>query len=128
MGERTKIISANLLVILIAYAYHSWMAAHFLQNLPFPAFWIFLFHLIVNFLLWASVAIVKTTHTDKTGFVFMVWGIIKIILSGIFLLWLQYRYQFQGNVWFVIDFMGLYVIFLFFELWAGIRLIQKIFD
>ncbi len=128
MGEKSKIIAANLAVLLLAYGYHRLIALHHLQDLPFPADWIYGFHLIVNFLLWVSVYIIQSLHTDKTGFVFMAWGIIKIILAGIFILWLQYRYRFQGDEWFIIDFVGLYTLFLIYELWAGIRLIRRIFD
>lgn len=127
MDEKSKIILVNLAIIFLAYGYHFFICRIHLTALPFPPLWIFLFHLLLNIFLWFSIYILHYWPVVKPALILMGWGMMKILLAGIFILWLQLRFHWQGNIWFIIDFMGLYLIFLLDELWIGIRLIKNRF-
>jgi len=125
MEPAKRISLLNLAAALTAYAFHYVLRPH-LQDFPLHPDMLFGFMLAMQLLLWLAVIPVRRRHPAKAGFVFLGGGIVKIILVGSLVLYLQKHYGYRGHLWFVADLVGMYFIFLVFEIWSAVYLVRDL--
>lgn len=91
----------------------------------YPTYVIYFFHFTITFLILLSLIAVKNVFFEKTGFAFMALSLLKMLASVIFLLPLIQSEKFN-YIPDVIAFFIPYFIFLFFEIFYSIKLLNSI--
>ncbi|MCM2302588.1 MAG: hypothetical protein NDI80_08180 [Flavobacteriaceae bacterium] len=91
----------------------------------YPTYVIYFFHFTITFLILLSLIAVKNIFFEKTGFAFMALSLLKMLASVIFLLPLIQSEKFN-YIPDVIAFFVPYFIFLFFEIFYSIKLLNSI--
>ncbi|MDH3381642.1 MAG: hypothetical protein OEL54_02985 [Flavobacteriaceae bacterium] len=91
----------------------------------YPTYAIYLFHFTITFLILLSLIAVKNVFFEKTGFAFMALSLLKMLASVIFLLPLIQSEKIN-YIPDVIAFFVPYFLFLFFEIFYSIKLLNSI--
>lgn len=101
------------------------VGSFFEKTLFFYSTWsIYVFHFIVTVLSYAFLIFVNKTFADKTGFAFMGLSLIKMMAAIVFLIPLL-QSDLKSKIPDVSAFFIPYFLFLFFETFFAIRLINK---
>lgn len=101
------------------------VGSFFEKTLFFYSTWsIYAFHFIVTLLSYAFLIFVNKTFADKTGFAFMGFSLIKMMAAIVFLIPLL-QSDLKSQIPDVSAFFIPYFLFLFFETFFAIRLINK---
>ncbi len=120
-----KIIIYALVSVAIIFAIHRIFFVPLLEDEIFNTY---LFPLLVSLWLLLSTAQYlqrRRKHPISAGIVFLYWSAVKIITGGAFFLYLAKNYMLVHTVTLVADFMILYTVSLFFELFIVLRQPQK---
>lgn len=91
----------------------------------YPTYVIYLFHFTITFLILLSLIAVKNVFFEKTGFAFMALSLLKMLTSVLFLLPLIQSEKIN-YIPDVIAFFVPYFLFLFFEIFYSIKLLNSI--
>ncbi len=86
---------------------------------------IYFFHICIFILMNISLVTVSKIQPLKVLFSFLVWTGIKIVGAGIFMAWFVFQLGEPGKkilLLSVINFLGLYVLSVIFEVWAAYKL------
>lgn len=122
----------NLAKLLIPFTVALFVVQYFIQiklfatiNFFYTTSVIYIFHFMVTFLLLSGLIAVKNSFFDKTGLAFMVFGLLKMMASVVFLLPLI---QAENNSYIpdVIAFFVPYFLFLLFDIFFSIKLLNSI--
>ncbi|PRZ26278.1 hypothetical protein BC624_102243 [Flavobacterium granuli] len=111
-------------IVLFSLQYYS-TTAFFQNTIFFYSTWsIYVFHLVLTLLSYVFLIFVNKTFPDKTGFAFMGISLIKMMAAIVFLIPLL-QSDLKSKIPDVSAFFIPYFLYLFFETFFAIRLINK---
>lgn len=111
--------------LVLFFIQYNIVGSFFEKTLFFYSTWsIYVFHFIVALLSYAFLIFVNKTFSDKTGFAFMGISLIKMMAAIVFLIPLL-QSDLKSQIPDVSAFFIPYFLFLFFETFFAIRLINK---
>ncbi len=125
MAKTKRIIALFPVAVILMYGAQKFFNG-FLQPYPFDPMWIFWFHLIILSMVLISSLIIFQTKRKKTGFVFLVWGVLKILLTLGFFIYILLQYNPPKQALLVTDFMTIYLISIVYELLLGSKLLKQL--
>ena len=114
-----------LLLTVILFAVHSYLAYYFAKEIPFFSLWqVYLFHFIVTLLIYSVINYQDSVGKKQIFNSFMVSTILKMILAILFLLPLLMS-TFENKKPDVFNFFIPYFIYLSFEVYSLNRILRK---
>ncbi len=125
MAKTKRIIALFPVAVILMYAVQKFFNG-FLQPYPFNPMWLFWFHAAILISLTLTALVFFKTKPRKTGFVFLAWGLLKIMLTLGFFIFILLRYNPPKQALLTTDFMTLYLIGIVYELLLGSRLLKQL--
>jgi len=113
-------------VTLVIYGIHAYLLSHFAQDLDFffPLWHIYLFHVLITIVLYSTINYRYSAGKKDIFNLFMVLTFLKMVLAIIFLLPLLLS-DMENKQPDVFNFFIPYFLYLFFEVFALTRFLQK---